>query len=73
MIGQEIKPESIGYLNNGVESMKRKLDTIQFENRAEINELMMIIDKYVSQNPREKENKILKNFFNLLDVIDMEW
>ena len=30
-------------------------------------------DKYVKQNPAEKENKTLERFFDLLDVMDMEW
>lgn len=53
--------------------MKRNMDTIQFENRTEIRELMEVINKYVKQNPAEKKNKILERFFDLLDVMDMEW
>ena len=36
-------------------------------------QLMKVIDKYVKQNPAEKENKTLERFFDLLDVMDMEW
>lgn len=53
--------------------MRRELDKIQFEEREEIYELIRVIDKYVKQNPEEKENKILERFFDLLDVMDMEW
>ena len=28
---------------------------------------------HVKQNPSEKENKTLERFFDLLDVMDMEW
>ena len=28
---------------------------------------------YFEQNPSEKENKTLERFFDLLDVMDMEW
>ena len=35
--------------------------------------IMKVIDKYVKQNPAEKENKTLERFFDLLDVMDMEW
>ena len=45
----------------------------QFEYRYEVQELMKVIDKYVKQNPAEKENKTLERFFDLLDVMDMEW
>lgn len=44
--------------------MKKEMDKIQFEYRYEVQELMKVIDKYVKQNPAEKEK---------LDVMDMEW
>ena len=53
--------------------MKKEMDKIQFEDRYEVQELMKVIDKYVKQNPAEKENKTLERFFDLLDVMDMEW
>jgi len=34
--------------------MKRNMDTIQFESRTEIRELMNVIDKYIKQNSKEK-------------------
>ena len=54
-------------------SMKKDMDCIQFESRRELEELMQVIDKYVKQNPAEKNNKTLERFFNLLDVMHMEW
>ena len=56
-----------------VKGMKKEMDKIQFEYRYEVQELMKVIDKYVKQNPAEKENKTLERFFDLLDVMDMEW
>lgn len=53
--------------------MKQDMDKIQFEYRYELNDLMEVIDKYVKQNPEEKNNKTLKRFFDLLDVMDMQW
>ena len=53
--------------------MKKEMDKIQFGYRYEVQELMKVIDKYVKQNPAEKENKTLERFFDLLDVMDMEW
>lgn len=53
--------------------MKKNMDTIQFESRTEIRKLMEVVDKYVKQNPTEKNNKTLERFFDLLDVMDMEW
>ena len=52
---------------------KKEMDKIQFEYRYEVQELIKVIDKYVKQNPAEKENKTLERFFDLLDVMDMEW
>lgn len=53
--------------------MKRELDKIQFESRAEIQNLLQVIDQYVQQNPDEKNNKTLERFFDLLDIMEMEW
>lgn len=53
--------------------MQRDLDKIQFEYRREIQELMRVVDQYVKQNPKEKNNSTLQRFFDLLDVMDMEW
>ena len=53
--------------------MNRNMDTIQFESRTEIRELMNVIDKYIKQNSKEKKNKTLEQFFDLLDVMEMEW
>lgn len=53
--------------------MQRSLDTVQFESRAEVEEIMNAIAKYVEANPKEKENKVLKQFYNYLDIMDMEW
>lgn len=52
---------------------EKEIANFQFEYRYEVQELMKVIDKYVKQNPAEKENKTLERFFDLLDVMDMEW
>lgn len=53
--------------------MRRNMDTIQFERRAEIQEMIKVIDKYIEENPKEKDNKTLNEFYNLLDVMYMVW
>lgn len=53
--------------------MKRNMDTIQFESRAEVGELIRVIEKYVDAYPKEKDNKTLKELYNQLDVMEMEW
>lgn len=53
--------------------MKKNLDTIQFENRNEIRELLKVADKIVKQKPDERNNRTLVRFIDLLNMIDMEW
>lgn len=53
--------------------MKRNMDTIQFEHRKEVEEIINVISKYVKQNPEEKNNETLKKLYSLLDIMDMEW
>lgn len=53
--------------------MKRNMDKIQFESRKEVGEMIRLIEKYVDAYPKEKDNKTLKEFYNLLDVMEMEW
>lgn len=49
------------------------LDSIKFESRRELEELMDVIEKYVQQNPKEKDNETLEIFYRLLDSIHMSW
>lgn len=53
--------------------MKRTMATIKFDYRYEVQELMKMIDKFIKQNPSERNNKVLENFFDLLDAMDLEW
>ena len=53
--------------------MKLKMDTIQFEYRQAVQALMTVIDTYVKHTPDEKQNKILEEFFDKLDMMDFTW
>lgn len=53
--------------------MKKSMDTIQFESRAEVGELIKVLEKYVDAYPKEKDNQTVKKLYNLLDVMEMEW
>lgn len=53
--------------------MQRSLDKIQFESRAEVGEMIRVMEAYVDAYPKEKENPTVKKFYNLLDVMEMEW
>ena len=53
--------------------MQKNMDTIKFESRAEVGELIRVLEKYVDAYPKEKDNKTVKELYNLLDVMEMEW
>lgn len=53
--------------------MKLELDTIKFESRYEVGEILKAVYKYMEQNPKEKKNEVLKEFYHLLDVMEMSW
>lgn len=53
--------------------MTRSFASIEFEHRYEIESLLTVIEKYIDTYPREKDNQALKEFYYLLDAMDMEW
>lgn len=53
--------------------MKRNMGVIQFESRSEIDEVMKAIAEYVKQNPKEKNNEILQEFYYKLKMMHMVW
>lgn len=53
--------------------MKQKNDTIQFESRAELGELIKMIERYLEAYPEEKDNEFIKDFYGKLDLMEMIW
>lgn len=53
--------------------MRRELDSIVFENKKEIEDVMKVIEQYVSLIPKERNNETLKELYSKLDIMDMEW
>ena len=53
--------------------MKKEMDKIQFESRAEVGEIIKVLEKYVDAYPKEKDNQTVKTLYNLLYVMEMEW
>jgi succinate dehydrogenase flavin-adding protein (antitoxin of CptAB toxin-antitoxin module) len=49
------------------------MDKIQFESRREIGEIIQVLEKYVEAYPAEKDNQIVKELYDLLDVMEMAW
>lgn len=55
------------------DDMKKGMDKIQFESRAEVGEMIRVMEKYVDAYPKEKDNKTVKELYNLLNIMEMEW
>lgn len=52
--------------------MKLKMDTIQFESRSEINDIIKSLDQYVKEH-KEDCVETVKELADKLDAMDMNW
>ena len=52
--------------------MTRYADTIQFEKRKEVRDLLKVAEKYKKQNPDEK-NQSLERLVECLEEMDLCW
>lgn len=48
--------------------MQRDMDSIQFESRREIGDII-----YALENSKDKDNETVQEFINLLDIMSMCW
>ena len=48
--------------------MQRDMDTIQFESRVEIGEII-----HALENSTDKDNETVQEFIGLLDIMSMCW
>lgn len=53
--------------------MKLQNDTVRFEERSEVQKILNALDDYFEQNPEEKNDEALREFYNKLNVLDMCW
>ena len=53
--------------------MKKTMDKIQFESRAEVGEVMNALEKYLTDHPSARESRTVNRLIDLLEVMDMEW
>lgn len=53
--------------------MVLNLDTIKFEQRSEVQNILIELDKYFDMCPKAKNNKELMDLYKLLDALDMSW
>lgn len=48
-------------------------DTIKFESRSELGELLKALETYKDEHPNSKEFKTVKELYKILDVMEFEW
>lgn len=53
--------------------MQRNYASIELESRREVEILMRVVEQYIKDHPQEKENEVLKEFYNHLDIMDLNW
>ena len=53
--------------------MKQMNDTLQFESRAELQEMMEMVTKYIRAYPADKDNAIVRDFYYKLELMEMTW
>lgn len=53
--------------------MKKGNDTIQFESRYEIDEVVSALDTFMEEHPNAREKESVERLKDLLDVMYMEW
>ena len=53
--------------------MKLSMDTIQFENRWEIENIALALNKFLKAYPNDKSADTVKELVGHLDVMNMTW
>lgn len=53
--------------------MKKNMDTIQFENRYEIDEVVDALQTYIKEHPNNSNKDTINKLIDLLNVMYMEW
>lgn len=53
--------------------MTRDNAAIEFDSRLEVREILRILSAYMDEHPAERKNDDLRSFYQLLDIMDVEW
>lgn len=53
--------------------MQKNNDNIQFESRREIETLMLILQEWQKDHPRDQKNDLAQELFDDLDIMHMCW
>lgn len=53
--------------------MKRDCASIEFESRREVEIMMRMVEQYIKDHPSEMENETLKELYNHLYIMDLNW
>lgn len=57
----------------GGEKVKLNLDTIQFESRCEIDEVINALETFLEEHPDSESKKTVKELDALLDAMYISW
>ena len=49
------------------------MDSIQFESRQEIGNIIYALEQWQDEHPNAPENESVKDLVNKLDVMEMSW
>ena len=53
--------------------MKQNMDTIQFESRKEIGDIIKALEEWQENHKRDSKNDTVKELINKLDIMGMNW
>lgn len=53
--------------------MKKGMDTIQFESRRELEEIIIALNTFLEEHPNNHVSKTAETLRDQLDVMHMEW
>ena len=53
--------------------MKLNMDSIQFESRSEIGEIIRVLEEWQESHKKDSKSEIVKELIDKLDVMNMSW
>jgi hypothetical protein len=67
------KPHDTIKNKKGERKMKLEMDTIQFESRAEIGEIIRALEEWQDEHKNDRKADTVKKLIDKLDVMSMCW
>ena len=53
--------------------MKKTNDSIIFEDRQELGDVIRILEEWMKDHPTDKKGEIAKKLMKFVDIIEMNW